>query len=150
MLTKTRNTMATVAIVLLAASLTACGTTGKQPTDAPTSTPSDLSTRPVSKMGAWDTNGDGILVVGLAQTGSESSWRIANSQSFQDYFVEAHGFKLLFGDGNGDEALQKAQVSEFIAQGAEVIIIQPVTTDGWTQLLLEARDKGIPVINFAG
>jgi len=100
-----------------------------------------------SAMGAWDKNGDGIIVVGFAQTGSESGWRTANSQSFKDYFVPENGFELKFGDANGDDATQKAQVRDFISQGVEVIVIQPLSNDGWEPVLKEVQEAGIPVIN---
>ena len=96
----------------------------------------------------WDTNGDGFLTVAFAQTGSESTWALANTQSFKDYFVEANGFRLFLGDADSDDATQKAQFRGFITQGAEVIVVRPIAVDGWKPVLQEARDAGIPVIDF--
>ena len=99
-----------------------------------------------SDMGAWDKNGDGILKVGFSQTGSESDWRVKNSVSFAEYFGPANGFDLLFADANGDDAQQKLMVRQFIAEDAEVIIIQPLNSDGWEPILQEAKAADIPVI----
>jgi len=142
--------MAAAVGTTLALGLVACGgdsggtsgTTQDKGTEAATGGGEEAS-----DMGAWDTNGDGIIVVGFAQTGSESGWRTANSQSFRDFFVPANGFDLKFGDANGDDATQKAQVRDFISQGVEVIVIQPLSNDGWEPVLREAKDAGIPVIN---
>lgn len=98
--------------------------------------------------GAWDMNGDGLLKVGFAQSGSESAWRVANNEDVQEYFVESNGFQLLFADANGDDALQKQQVLDFIFQGAEIIVIAPIVSDGWLPVLQETQSAGIPVINF--
>jgi len=95
----------------------------------------------------WDTNGDHMLTVGFAQAGSGSGWRLANSQSFKNYFIEANGFKLLSGDANGDDATQKAQVRDFITEGAEVIVLAPIGPDDWEPVLQEVRAAGIPMIN---
>ena len=42
---------------------------------------------------------DDYIVVGFAQVGSESDWRLANTQSFRDTFREDNGYYLLFEDG---------------------------------------------------
>jgi len=137
--TLTRS-LALAAGIALALGLTACG----GGTTPPATTDSAASTSP---MGAWDTNGDGILTVGFAQTGSESGWRVANTESYKSYFTAANGFKLLFGDANGDDQTQKDQVRGFITQGAEVIVIQPLTGDGWEPVLQEVQAANIPVVN---
>ena len=93
-----------------------------------------------------DTNGDGIIQVGFAQVGAESGWRTANTQSYQDYFVESNGFKLTFLDANQDADKQKQDVRTLISQGVEVIDLAPVTDSGWEPVLQEAKDAGIPLI----
>jgi len=131
--------------VTLAVGLSACTQT---PPPAPPTTEDTGGGAPAeSPMGAWDTNNDGVITVGFAQTGSESGWRVANTESFKAHFTEANGFKLLFGDANGDDATQKDQVRGFITQGAEAIVIQPLTGDGWESVLQEVKAAGIPVIN---
>ena len=39
---------------------------------------------------------DGLITVGFAQTGSESGWRSANTESMKAAFSEENGFKLVF------------------------------------------------------
>lgn len=94
-----------------------------------------------------DTNGDGLIEVGVAQVGAESGWRSANTQSYKDAFTEANGFKLTFVDAGGDSDKQKQQFRDFISQGMEVIVLDPVVSAGWETVLQEAIDAGIPVIN---
>ena len=40
--------------------------------------------------------GDELITVGFAQTGSESGWRSANTESMKAAFSEENGFKLVF------------------------------------------------------
>ena len=46
--------------------------------------------------GAGTAGGDKVITVGFAQTGSESGWRAANTESMKTAFSEANGFKLIF------------------------------------------------------
>ena len=130
---------------LMAMSITACS--GGDNTTTPSGTTSG-SNAPADGYGLQvkDTDGDGLITVGFAQVGAESGWRTANTQSYQDYFTEANGFKLVFLSANGDSDLQKTQVRDLIAQKVEVIDIAPVTDSGWEPVLQDAKDAGIPVI----
>lgn len=90
--------------------------------------------------------GGKTLTVGFAQTGSESGWRAANTQSMKDAFSEANGFKLIFNAADNKQEAQIAAVRSFINQGVDAIVIAPITVDGWDDVLKEAKDAKIPVI----
>ena len=91
--------------------------------------------------------GDGDLVtVGFAQTGSESGWRSANTDSMKAAFSEENGFDLVFNAADNDTAAQIAAVRSFINQGVDAIVIAPIVSDGWDDVLQEAKDANIPVI----
>lgn len=91
-------------------------------------------------------NGDELITVGFAQTGSESGWRAANTESMQTAFSEENGFELVFNAADNDPAAQIAAVRSFINQGVDAIVIAPIVEDGWDDVLQEAKDAGIPVI----
>lgn len=88
---------------------------------------------------------DGSLVIGFAQVGAESAWRTANSTSIQEA-AEAAGHELQFVDGQQDQEKQIAAVRDFINQQVDVIVLAPVVETGWTDVLQEAEDAGIPVV----
>ena len=90
--------------------------------------------------------GSGTVTVGFAQTGSESGWRSANTESMKAAFSAANGFDLVFNAADNDPAAQIAAVRSFINQGVDAIVIAPIVEDGWDDVLQEAKDAGIPVI----
>jgi simple sugar transport system substrate-binding protein len=97
--------------------------------------------------GAGAGGGDSDLItVGFAQTGSESGWRSANTESMQTAFSEENGFKLVFNAADNKIEAQIAAVRGFITQGVDAIVIAPIVEDGWDDVLQEAKDAGIPVI----
>ncbi len=92
-----------------------------------------------------ETSGE-VITVGFAQTGAESGWRAANTESMRNAFSEENGFNLVFNAADNDPAAQIAAVRSFINQGVDAIVIAPVVEDGWDDVLQEAADAGIPVI----
>ena len=89
---------------------------------------------------------DETIVVGFAQVGSESDWRLANTQSFENTFTEENGYYLIFEDGQQKQENQIKAVRNFILQEVDYIILDPIVETGWEGVLKEARDAGIPVI----
>ncbi len=96
--------------------------------------------------GSGDGGGDDTITVGFAQTGSESGWRSANTESMKAAFSAENGFDLIFNAADNDPAAQIAAVRDFINQGVDAIVIAPIVEDGWDDVLQEAADAGIPVV----
>ena len=86
------------------------------------------------------------IKVGFAQTGSESGWRSANTESMKEAFSKDNGFDLVFNAADNDPAAQISAVRSFISQGVDAIVIAPIVEDGWDDVLQEAKDADIPVI----
>lgn len=90
--------------------------------------------------------GDDVITVGFAQTGSESGWRAANTESMKSAFSAENGFELIFNAADNKQEAQISAVRNFINQGVDAIVIAPITVDGWDDVLTEAKDAGIPVV----
>ncbi|HEU5113105.1 MAG TPA: ABC transporter substrate-binding protein [Acidimicrobiia bacterium] len=123
-------------LTVLAVAIAACGGDGSSDTTA-------------GGEGAATTQGEAsgeLTTVGFAQTGSESGWRSANTESMNAAFSEENGFELIFNAADNDPAAQIAAVRSFINQGVDAIVIAPIVEDGWEDVLQEAADAGIPVI----
>jgi simple sugar transport system substrate-binding protein len=85
------------------------------------------------------------LKVGFAQTGAESAWRTANSESMKAEAAK-RGIDLKFSDGQGKQENQIRAVRSFITQGVDAIVIAPIVETGWDPVLREAKRAKIPVI----
>jgi ABC-type sugar transport system substrate-binding protein len=99
-----------------------------------------------STAGANAAKAAGPIKVGFAQTGSESGWRSANTASMKKAFSKANGFDLVFNAADNDPAAQIAAVRSFISQGVDAIVIAPIVSDGWDDVLNEAKSADIPVV----
>jgi simple sugar transport system substrate-binding protein len=87
----------------------------------------------------------GPIVLGFAQVGAESEWRVANTKSIKDAAAKA-GIDLVFADGKQHQENQIAAIRSFIRLKVDVIAFSPIIESGWDDVLKEAKAAGIPVI----
>lgn len=85
------------------------------------------------------------IVLGYAQTGKESDWRAANTESIVSA-ARAAGVELRFVDCELRQENQIAAIRTFISQRVDVIALSPLVETGWDGVLAEAKAAGIPVI----
>jgi simple sugar transport system substrate-binding protein len=107
---------------------------GQQPILTSTS---DITAKPVK--GYQD------LIIGYAQLGAESEWRVANTISIKET-AEKLGVELRFLDAQQKQENQIEAVRKFIVQKVDVIGISPIVETGWDEVFQEAKDAGIPII----
>ena len=85
------------------------------------------------------------VVVGFSQLGSESGWRIGNTASMEKA-AERWGFGLMMENANQRQEKQIAAIRSFISYRVDVIVFSPIVMTGWSNVLTEAKNAGIPVI----
>lgn len=85
------------------------------------------------------------LLLGFAQIGSESSWRIGNTRSVQEA-AQRHGIRLMMADANQKQENEIRSLRSFIAYRVDVLAFVPIVEDGWENVLREAKQAGIPII----
>lgn len=85
------------------------------------------------------------LIIGFSQIGTESSWRIRNSESIVEAAQECN-FKILFDDAKQKQSNQLKAIRSFIVYQVDVIVFVPIVSNGWENVLYEAKEAGIPVI----
>ena len=85
------------------------------------------------------------IILGFAQLGSESGWRIGNSRSVQKA-AERAGIQLMEKNAEQKQENQIKALRSFIAYQVDVIAFSPIVEDGWDNVLREAKEAGIPVI----
>jgi ABC-type sugar transport system substrate-binding protein len=88
---------------------------------------------------------DQRIVLGFSQIGSESAWRLANSESIKSAAATSN-IDLRFSDAQQKQENQIAAIRGFIADKVDVIAFAPVVATGWEPVLREAKAAGIPVI----
>ena len=85
------------------------------------------------------------IILGFSQIGAESAWRNCNTRSVQEAAAEA-GIQLLFFNAEQKQENQIKAIRSFIAYQVDVIAFVPIVSDGWENVLEEAREAGIPVL----
>lgn len=123
--------------------LAACGSTDTS-TDAGKDDASATKTEDSQK--SDEGSSDELIKVGFAQVGHESDWRTASTASAQEVFSEKNGYELNFVDCDQDSAKQIEAVRNFVSEGVDVIIIDPIVSTGWDAVLTECDEAQIPVI----
>jgi simple sugar transport system substrate-binding protein len=138
-----KKILALILVAVLALSLAACGQ--KQQTSSP---PKDTGTSQDGAKGSTETAGDKLIKVGIINNPpSESGYRAANVADFERVFNEANGYKVsTFYSLKNDEQLNAAQ--QFITDGVDYLLISAAATDGWTNVLENAKKAGIRVFLF--
>jgi simple sugar transport system substrate-binding protein len=85
------------------------------------------------------------IILGFSQIGAESAWRTCNTRSVQEAAAGA-GIQLLFANADQKQENQIKAIRSFIAYQVDVIAFVPIVSDGWENVLEEAREAGIPVL----
>jgi simple sugar transport system substrate-binding protein len=88
---------------------------------------------------------ESAVILGFSQLGSESGWRIGNTRDIHAAADRA-GVKLMFDNAEQKQENQIKAIRSFIAYQVDVIAFSPIVEDGWTNVLTEAREAGIPVL----
>ena len=84
--------------------------------------------------------------VGFSQIGSESEWRIANTNEMKEAYEKHPRFTMLYSDAEQKRENQITAIRGFIKQKADAIVFVPIVATGWDSILTEAKEAGIPVI----
>ncbi|MDM4763056.1 ABC transporter substrate-binding protein [Galbitalea sp. SE-J8] len=86
-------------------------------------------------------------VVGFSQSEKEDNpFRIAETQSIEDEAAKQGVKKFIKTNAQSTLSKQVSDIQDLIAQGADVLIVAPLNSDGLEPALKAARDKDIPVI----
>jgi simple sugar transport system substrate-binding protein len=85
------------------------------------------------------------LIIGFAQLGAESEWRVANTKSIKET-ADQLGVELRFLDAQQKQDKQIEAVRKLIIEKVDVIGISPIVETGWEEVFREAKAAGIPII----
>ncbi len=85
------------------------------------------------------------IIAGFTQIGAESAWRTCNTKSITEA-AEKNDIQLIYFNAEQKQANQIKALRSFIAYQVDVIIFVPIVQEGWDNVLIEAREAGIPVL----
>ena len=86
-----------------------------------------------------------VIFLGFSQIGAESAWRNCNTRSVQEAASQP-GIQLVYFNAEQKQENQIKAIRSFIASQVDVIAFVPIVSEGWKNVLEEARDAGIPVL----
>ena len=92
-----------------------------------------------------DEKSDSKIRLGFSQLGSESAWRSGNTRDIEEQAV-SYDISLMLENANQKQENQIDAIRRFIAYKVDVIAFSPIVEEGWDNVLLEAKNAGIPVI----
>ncbi|MUL44300.1 ABC transporter substrate-binding protein [Streptomonospora sp. PA3] len=88
------------------------------------------------------------MTVGFSQSEAESNpFRITETASIKSE-AEKRGVELITANAQSDFAQQISDVQGLMSQGAELLIVAPLNSDGWEPVLAEAERKQIPIVTI--
>lgn len=92
---------------------------------------------------------DDKIKIGFSQGTMNHPWRVAMVEGNQAYAAASlPDVELVVTDGQNDSAKQVADVESLIAQGIDVLMISPLTSDALTPVVQDALDAGIEVVTL--
>jgi ABC-type sugar transport system substrate-binding protein len=135
--------------------LTGCTNTGSSggSSTAPTGTAQTAKADSGPTCALADYKGNKInlkdAVVGFSQSEKEDNpFRIAETQSIKDEAAKVGVKKLITTNAQSTLSKQISDIQDLISQGAQILIVAPLNSDGLEPALKAARDKNIPVITI--
>ena len=87
------------------------------------------------------------VTIGVSFQGLSDEYIVRLSDAFEKR-AEELGVKILVSDGQMNAEKQVGQVENFIAQGVDVIVLNPISMDGCAPAVSAAVDAGIPIITL--
>lgn len=121
----------------------AATTESAKTTSAPANTTSEATTQATqtAAKAAKKSYKIGITFCTAAAPSVKAGWT-----AVEDYAKKLGNVDLICYDGGGDVAKQCDQLQSFIAQQCDVVILNPIATDGFGTAVKEVGEAGIPII----
>ncbi|MGD9109441.1 MAG: substrate-binding domain-containing protein [Phycisphaerales bacterium] len=84
--------------------------------------------------------------IGMSQCNLGEPWRVQMNTDIKNAADEHKDLRVIFKDAQNDTLKQRSQMEEFVSAGVDLIIISPKEAAPLTPVVVQAYQKGIPVI----
>jgi inositol transport system substrate-binding protein len=84
--------------------------------------------------------------IGVSMAKFDDNFLTVLRNGMQDYAAKLNGVSLQVEDAQNDVSKQLSQIQNFIAQGVDAIIVNPVDTDATPKMTKLAADAGVPLV----
>ena len=86
------------------------------------------------------------VTIAFSQIGQESDWRTANTDSIKAAIEGHEGWELIYDDAQQKQENQIKALRNFITQGVDVLIINPVNSSSAETITNQVTGAGIPLV----
>lgn len=138
-----KKTLVFIIIALLSISAIMAGCAPSAPVEEPATEAEEATTEEV----VADSKSIGDLKIGYAFQGLSDEYIVYLSEAVENKAAEV-GLNILVADGQMDAATQIGQIENFIAEGVDAIVMNPISMDGCAPAVAAAVEAGIPIINL--
>lgn len=84
--------------------------------------------------------------IGVSMAKFDDNFLTVLRNGMQDYATSLSGVSLQVEDAQNDVSKQLSQIQNFIAQGVDAIVVNPVDTDATPKMTKLAADAGVPLV----
>ena len=138
-----KKILAIVLALCLALSLAACGGSSSSTPAAPAdSAPADQAADDAANVPDAPAGGGNI---GVCIYKFDDAFMTTYRNALQE-ILEGKGYTVTVMDGNNDQAKQNEQINNFIIQGVDALIINPVMTSAADQIIATVKEADIPTV----
>ena len=147
----TRKVMALAMASTMAVSLTACGggkeaeTTAAPAAAETTAAATEAAKEAETTAAAAEESVAAGGNIGVCIYKFDDAFMTTYRNALQE-ILEGKGYTVTFMDGKNDQAEQNNQINNFIAQGVDALIINPVMTSASDQIIATVKDADIPTV----
>lgn len=147
----TRKVMALAMASTMAVSLTACGggkeaeTTAAPAAAETTAAATEAAKEAETTAAAAEESVAAGGNIGVCIYKFDDAFMTTYRNALQE-ILEGKGYTVTFMDGKNDQAEQNNQINNFIAQGVDALIINPVMTSAADQIIATVKDADIPTV----
>ncbi len=136
-----------LACAMLLAALTACGGNDKSGSNGGKDSGNAVQNGPAEQPDSGKDDGDGKIVIGAAYYDLTNNFYV-NMMTAGEEAAEDFGVEVIFKSAEGSLDSEISIIENFIEQGVDCILVDPIDAAGVVPVFQEAYEAGIPIVSI--